>query len=673
MALIKPNLLLEQKDQEFEKYAKYNEGLYDITTEVYKSFSRNFIKKVKYVSGSIKSRLTSQVCKDVKSQPNFDIKKLINTSNSKFYKQAFFEMLSCYASINLTMLDNPYSNVLNIKENFGRLKALSAGTFGEVYEFLKTELRNGFVVKYAKEEYDIHGVLINHPREEVIHEMFIAKHLNKYRSQIPNFMYGYSFFSGCGSPELTLKQKIYGLCDVDGKSYYSIFEKINGMTLSKYLKAAKTGVSVLTKYLQVLLGLYTVRELKYTHNDLHTENVMIRPIGKKTVIPYTYKKKTVYLQDDGVATMIDYGLSYLEINKGKYKGKYGLTERSDSFIYPDKANQLNDSFKLFMFIIYRFFYAENQKGKDIYKYLLPIYKFFDPTGNIDKIFDLRETIDQHNDPVYFFSAPPNALYSHEKLIDFILKKYKLPIFYKPKPGFKYLKCATKTECLISFKDYLDENKRYTPYDVLKMIRGDSLVKSVEALNILKKGLSRFTDLYDNFEGLVDDIDKVVLEYEYDIKEDKPQGTLSKFVNYLIGETKKTKQQINQEIFDKVGLDLLKVHSAFHRYNDMLVLRDSLFYIYDHFGVLDEKELMKKMNVRFQKSYAKIYRLLKFFTRFSHENQILYKNEENRLKVKADKFGVLTPSKYLIRLSNEIENLLDTLNYRSGLVDIGKVV
>ena len=57
-----------------------------------------------------------------------------------------------------------------------------------------------------------------------------------------NFMKGYGYFSTCEQPVLYQDKKrsnLSHICDVKGKSYYSIFERINpGTTMGKYAQTA---------------------------------------------------------------------------------------------------------------------------------------------------------------------------------------------------------------------------------------------------------------------------------------------------------------------------------------------------------------------------------------------------------------------------------------------------
>lgn len=248
------------------------------------------------------------------------------------------------------------------------------------------------------------------------HEAFIGIELNVFRKVIPNFSYIYGHFT-CEKPVGTKAVKLH--CDGKNKKYnFVAYEPVfPSITMSDLCKTC-TFDDFLDKFVQVILALDLAYIKKsYTHYDLHTENVLIRYIDryKKFYIKYGTSK---YVLTNGVATVIDYGLSYIE-KDGK---KYGIPGREVYSIFPNKPFPLYDAWKLFYWSL-----EDLKRNKSTFNQALEMLPFFttDTWPNIARPEDLPYN-------------KMTASYTHKDLINYIKKKYPYMIEAIPKRGVKVL-------------------------------------------------------------------------------------------------------------------------------------------------------------------------------------------------------------------------------------------
>lgn len=132
--------------------------------------------------------------------------------------------------------------------------------------------------------------------DEVIRSYYIGMAMNKLRYKVPNFVY------------------TFGILTSIDKQIFVVTEAIKGETLDKLIEKL-TFVEIINIFMQILFALEVAQRTNgFCHNDLHTENIILRPI--KT--PYNY---TIVL-DNNIYTLtavkyipviIDYGLSSIYV------------------------------------------------------------------------------------------------------------------------------------------------------------------------------------------------------------------------------------------------------------------------------------------------------------------------------------------------------------------------
>ena len=174
---------------------------------------------------------------------------------------------------------------------------------------------------------------------ELIHEGFVGIYgLNKLRKDVANFAYIMGAFK-CSPPIVDSDTKdVVAWCNTTQNAVnYVIYENIfPGQDLESYIKQGCTFDQWLGYYLQILYALKLANEkVGFTHYDLHYNNVILRDLGGQVMaIPYiTEEGRIQYLLTDKVATMIDYGMSRIQIGNENF-GVYNLTHYS---VFPDRS------------------------------------------------------------------------------------------------------------------------------------------------------------------------------------------------------------------------------------------------------------------------------------------------------------------------------------------------
>lgn len=302
---------------------------------------------------------------------------------------ALAKVLSCLIDYIVVMPDYerlPGKN-LRLRHWLTNLKNLSHGSFGKTYTAdltNKNRLLDQFVVKAIDVNNDnkINSFIQS---ADAQHEFFVAQRLlNKLREDIPNFAYVYGAF-GCTPPLNPNSEQVITYCNKNNKYdiKYIIYEKIEGPTASSYIENC-SDIEYINIILQLTLALYTANNYgieedvtyQYTHYDLHTNNVIIKNITEieDGYIPYSIEDKWVFVKTRFVATIIDFGFSFVAQGSQTF-GHYGA---EDMGVFADKAFPVYDLFK---FLIDSYNHVNNQVN-DVIRTLL---SFFIGTENIDNI------------------------------------------------------------------------------------------------------------------------------------------------------------------------------------------------------------------------------------------------------------------------------------------------
>lgn len=245
---------------------------------------------------------------------------------------------------------NNYSSLLaasdciyNLSEknfaNFDQLHLLfkdRSDIFSSKLKNTKYSLKDSFVV--VTQKYFDHEKR-NLELELLCCEMIISIFgINNLRKKIPNFVYlfGYGY---CGYPfdrssyvPITLesnlpknnKSEIKNIKLISSpqwcknnveNTFYAVYENIRGISLEKSIQSMNV-IQIANIFFQILCSLRLARiELKFTHYDLHDQNILIKKSKEKIHILYDTKHGTRRILTDEIAMIIDFDLSRMEIDE----------------------------------------------------------------------------------------------------------------------------------------------------------------------------------------------------------------------------------------------------------------------------------------------------------------------------------------------------------------------
>ena len=354
---------------------------------------------------------------------------------------------------------------------------------------------------------------------------------------------------------------------------YLIYEKVkNSKPLQEFVAGGCTPGEFLNILIQIVLALnYAYQKIGFSHNDLHSENILIRQLNQPVVIGYPWldengQEKTWYLRTSQVATFIDYGRSIIRYpyqGKDEYFGyslpKYGL--------YPDRSYPMADIYKICMSSLgAALFKSSNSsiyQGKtddelikngavanpDVYKLIKNIIPYFGPDAD-PKVFSqyvLESRSTYYTFPYYQkYDQPPIAFFQNV-----LLKDYGDQIGNFVSTGLtanlpKY-GCALKNNCLsletaISTYTLMDDDLIADPYTFWEIALEQASAKNIDILKSERvKALDFLTS--DQFEigkkfylnylnsGL-SDLTLEVRQYQklYEVFEQKASGVLGLEIN-----------------------------------------------------------------------------------------------------------------------------------------------
>lgn len=214
------------------------------------------------------------------------------------------------------IVDN--DNVVTVKKDINtyikNIRPLSSGTASsDVYlgDLFVNDI--SLVIKFPKKNNNIEKFR----REKIsfMKEYILGKALNKLRQITPSFMYTFSLF-GCGL------SKTKRICTTKKSLPLLILEKVDGISMEKFIKEPSTTfVEWLKVYVQILLNLEIAQKLyKFNHNDLHTDNVMIRKHKQPITYSFNSETKTYKVTTDTFPVLIDFGYSGMYVGDERVEG-----------------------------------------------------------------------------------------------------------------------------------------------------------------------------------------------------------------------------------------------------------------------------------------------------------------------------------------------------------------
>ena len=213
-------------------------------------------------------------------------------------------------------------------------------------------LKNKLVIKTPKDKEESRNILF---------EYYIGYNfINKLRLKTPNFMYTYGIFmcnpilknTSFFSTKPQMKINTNFCKDTLKDNVYLLLEKIEGITLHQFIQEITTEEQldiVVNIILQIILSLdIAQKEGEYCHNDLHTDNIMLKKINSPLSFEYLIGTNKYKMNYQHIATIIDYGMNrFIENNI-----PLGVTTLNTYDIHPFKNTISSDLFKVLFTTIF---------------------------------------------------------------------------------------------------------------------------------------------------------------------------------------------------------------------------------------------------------------------------------------------------------------------------------
>lgn len=446
---------------------------------------------------------------------NFNIREISKINKDQFFSPTEINFFEYFTKSVIYFEKENYNFFRRIRYWLRNLKKIASGSYGKVYtSSLKGTKEKLFLLKFFERKY----------KEDAFHEYFVSHFfINKLRKICPNFSMTFGYME-CSSPS-----------DIEFGTYITpvpciIYEYIYPATiLYEFLKECNF-LDFLTILLQVCFSLYIAcKKYGFTHNDLHTANILIKKYKEQLYIPYKYENKKIFIKTNLIAIIIDYGFSRIEIPE-KYFGPYGIPRRA-IFEYT-KAYPLKDIFNLISNSIFILHDSKlSAERKEMINNLFMLMKFFFSTDLDFNIIKEIENVFHY----YPFIKEFEGIKGITAFIKFLYSQFgdeikKIIIDEKNIPSridglildCKYTRCLTIDEIFEKVYKKLPIGDIFYYFDIHKynpnvrppekVIRNsyETLVKSIESIfNIIKEyegktiTNSKFINLYIQVKDIIE--------------------------------------------------------------------------------------------------------------------------------------------------------------------------
>lgn len=380
-----------------------------------------------------------------KLQPN----QFKNLLGKDFYNPSMMVAASCVTdAIIYGPVDNEYiGETQRIRRWLTQLKQIGAESVAGVALLANLDkASSAFVLKAPRNEKADRGLL---------HELFIGFFgTNPLRQSVPNFAYIFGGFK-CLPPivDPDTKQVASWCTGKGGGKNYVIYENIAPATSFREFVETCSAQEFLEMYIQILLALREAYLFKkFTHYDLHAENVLIRTIpsaeGKTLSIPYNMPFDKKYLLSNYIATIIDYGMSHIQHKDPSFGvidfGYHGLEKY---WIYSDRSHPLHDAYKLLLMSA-RAVTLSQHGNIPVYEEIKKIVQFFDNKDTLDDIVNTQSN-NYYSLPLYMTADYKNSGVEHkglDNLLKFIVSVCDCP-FLTNEPNENIVSCQGATICV----------------------------------------------------------------------------------------------------------------------------------------------------------------------------------------------------------------------------------
>lgn len=248
---------------------------------------------------------------------------------------------------------------------FRELRAIGQATSGVVLEVGPPEFPNMFAVKSPKEQqFSPQQQIIKLNTNSLLHEYLVGKQVANFlrAHYIPNFLYYFGIIKCDNVSTFPDNSKnVVSWCDpsIDNSVPQIIMENSrNSKTLLEFFHSVSNETLLFNLLTQVINAIFWAFKTKsFSHNDLHPENVLVRPIqiNKPWFVPVAYETTKQFQLLDYVAMIIDLGQSsfvsksqtFVAVPSSLKATKYGV------------SRPLNDCFHLFALLTLKLKMNEN--------------------------------------------------------------------------------------------------------------------------------------------------------------------------------------------------------------------------------------------------------------------------------------------------------------------------
>ncbi len=381
------------------------------------------------------------VVRDTESFDDFEEEYLILNKKVNDEENKIFQTLPEYKENTFSII-NKYSDILkNISSvDMTILQKSNEDAVIKIFD-ASNSIKNEYIIKVAsttmyKAEFNQH-----------LHEAFVALvgGINDLRNYIPNFAQVYGITNNKECPLIDLIYSAEPNSDrfpafagnlnfKYDKCFIVVYEYIKGPTLHKFLRSIKLESNVTTTFKPILMYVLTPKEAviitmndikniflqlfyalyeaykrkKFTHYDLHQNNIIVSPIKSQEKITYLAGELQI---DKFKVVIIDYGSSHIEY-EGKHYGRvYNGGIRNIQF-------WIHDVFKILMYIykvINHDLVFKLPWVKEFDSILINLLKFFitDPSRWLSKsVTDMN----WYGVEPFFFSKSFEEFLEHAKII-----------------------------------------------------------------------------------------------------------------------------------------------------------------------------------------------------------------------------------------------------------------
>lgn len=543
---------LEVYKQKLQNAAKFNAEIYEnqVRTKEQREKEEKNIMNTPACSINAMKALKTNIS-------DLNVEKLAKLINEQFYDAMVMKTILCITD-SIFYTDNgndaiPYNE--RIREWIRDLKQIGQESVEGIA--MRASLKDPKEDPTHKLQNNI--FVIKAPRNpnnmELLHEMFVGLQLNKLRSEIPNFAYVFGGFK-CAPPIVDKKTKEVELwcSNTENVVNYVIYENIvPSVSMDDFSKKCSFD-QFCNRLFQLCYSIDLAnKKLDFTHYDLHAGNVLNRTTNyKQFYIPYlTEKGVREYLLTDGIATIIDYGISHIT-----YDGVgYGDYSRQDFQVFPDRSFPISDIYKFLLMNMRTMYFSRNDECFGKCRTLLA---FFNNQESAEDII-------AGQDAAYFY-LPYNQKTAGVKIMDFarymrmVCEEYEVENFIHdvPQPGIKIMGCDDPEASGVCYtnigivKELGIDKFDFKAHDVLQFMELYSRISKMDDPNV-DKYLEKLKQKFDYYEKM--DQAGVKLEALYN----KADNILKSIKKYDI-----SKLSLRDILTDKIILE------GYRKYLDYLV-------------------------------------------------------------------------------------------------------